>query len=166
MNEAKRNENVVETFVRVCPVLDPSVRVLCCRPYDLHPQGCPNFGQRATCPPAAPLFSHIYDMAKPVWAVVNEFALGAHVTRMRVTHPGWSERQLRCVLYWQGSARAELARKIKLALATLPGYRAETCPEAMGVNVTETLRVVGIELEWPPVRFTRQIALLGIPNKY
>ena len=154
----------VPPLVRVSPVLDPSVRGLCRRPYELHPKGCPNFGQRATCPPAAPLFFSVYDAARPVWAVVNEFDLGAHVERMRAAHPEWSDRQLRCVLYWQGGARAELARKIKAALSTLPGCRAETCPEAMGVNVTATLAAEGITLEWPPVRIARQVALIAYPN--
>lgn len=159
-----RVHGTVAPLVRVSPVLDPSVRGLCCRPYELHPKGCPNFGKRATCPPAAPLYSHAYDMSRPVWAVVNEFALGAHVERMRGAHPDWSDRQLRCVLYWQGGARAELARKIKAALRTLPGCRAETCPEAMGVNVTSTLAAEGITLEWPPMRIARQVALIAYPN--
>jgi hypothetical protein len=155
----------VAPLVRVSPVLDPSVRGLCCRPYELHPKGCPNFGQRATCPPAAPLYSHAYDMARPVWAVVNEFDLGGHVERMRTAHPDWSDRQLRCVLYWQGGARAQLARLIAAALRAMPGTRAETCPEAMGVNVTATLAAEGIALEWPPVRIARQVALIAYPNE-
>ena len=159
-----RVHGTVPPLVRVSPVLDPSVRGLCCRPYDLHPKGCPNFGQRAKCPPAAPLFFSVYDASRPVWAVVNDFDLGAHVERLRGAHPYWSDRQLRCVLYWQGGARAELARKITAALRVLPGCRAETCPEAMGVNVTATLAAEGITLEWPPVRIARQVALSAYPN--
>jgi hypothetical protein len=34
----------------------------------------------------------------------------------------------------------------------------------MGVNVTETLRLEGIVLEWPPVRIARQVALIAYPN--
>lgn len=75
-----------------------------------------------------------------------------------------SDRQLRCVLYWQGGARAELKRQIAAALRTLPGCRAETCPEAMGVNVTATLAAEGITLEWLPVRIARQVALIAYPN--
>ena len=36
-----------------------------------------------------------------------------------------------------------------------------TCPEANGVNVTRTLKEYGIELEWPPKRIVRQIAIIG-----
>ena len=154
----------VPPLVRVWVVLDPAVRGLCCRPYELHPRGCPNFGKRATCPPAAPLYGEVYDLAQPVYAVVTEFDLAAHVARMREAHPDWSDRQLRCVLYWQGGARKKLARRIAEVLQRCRVYRAETCPEAMGVNVTETLKQAGIEMEWPPIRIARQVALLGIPN--
>jgi predicted metal-binding protein len=163
-NASRAVHGTVAPLVRVSPVLDPSVRGLCCRPYDLHPKGCPNFGKRATCPPQAPLFFSVYDADRPVWAVVNEFDLGGHVDRMRAAHSDWSDRQLRCVLYWQGGARAELKRQIAAALRALPGCRAETCPEAMGVNVTATLAAEGITLEWPPVRIARQVALIAYPN--
>jgi hypothetical protein len=32
----------------------------------------------------------------------------------------------------------------------------------MGVNVTATLKDAGIELEWPPKKFVRQVALAGV----
>jgi len=50
-----------------------------------------------------------------------------------------------------------------VTLSKLDGYRAETCPEAMGVNVTLTLDAEGITLEWPPVRIARQVALIAYP---
>lgn len=147
-------------------ILDKRVRGLCAKPYPLHPKGCPNFGKRETCPPQARLYQDVYDLSAPVYAVVNEFDLGGHVGRMREAHPDWSDRQCRCVLYWQGGARKALKQRIAEALRDprCAGYRAETCPEAMGVNVTETLRRAGIELEWPPVRTARQVALIGKLN--
>jgi hypothetical protein len=114
----------------------------------------------------APLFDQAFDLSAPVYAVVNEYDLGGHVARMKADHPDWSDRQLYCVLYWQPTARRALSERIKAALRDprCIGYRAETCPEAMGVNITETLRFAGIELEWPPERVARQVALLGKPN--
>ncbi len=41
-------------------------------------------------------------------------------------------------------------------------YIITVVPEAMGVNVTETMKRVGIELEWPPVNVAYQIAMGGI----
>jgi predicted metal-binding protein len=148
-------------LIQVSVVLDLSVRDMCFLPYDLHPKGCPNYGKRPTCPPGAALYREVYDLTQPVYAVVNEFNLGEHVERMRSLHPDWSERQLRCVLYWQAGARKQLKKQIGEALRDMPYYIAETCPEAMGVNVTQTLHQVGIELEWPPVHIARQVALLG-----
>jgi hypothetical protein len=153
-------------MIQVSVVMEPSVRSICRRPYDLHPKGCPNFGKRETCPPRARLYWEAYDLTQTVYAVVNEFNLGKHVERMRTLHPDWSDRQLRCVLYWQAGARRELKNKISALRerGQFPvGYVIETCPEAMGVNVTATLLGVGIALEWPPVRIVRQVALLGMP---
>jgi hypothetical protein len=151
--------------VKVEPVVDHSVRALCAKPYPLHPRGCPNFFSRPTCPPAVPCFDRVFDLSKPVYAVVNEFDIGAHVERMRTSHPEWSDRQLRCVLYWQAGARKLLKAKVAEALRLLPGYKATACPEGMGVNVTETMRRVGVLLEWPPMRFARQIAFLAAPKE-
>jgi len=155
---------VLSPLVRqVQPVLDFSVRALCVKPYPLHPRGCPNVGKSERCPPAAPGFAHAFDISAPVYVVVNDFDLGGYVSRMAMKHPNWSDAQLRCVLYWQGTARKQLRAKSAAALAGLPGYEATWCPEGMGVDVTATLAQIGIALEWPPVRVARQVALLGKP---
>jgi hypothetical protein len=36
---------------------------------------------------------------------------------------------------------------------------ATMCPEAMGVNVTATMKEIGIQLEWPPKRWAHQVAM-------
>ncbi len=158
----------------VTPVLDESVRDLCCRPYPGHPKGCPNWGKRDTCPPAAPLLQDILTLVEPVFAVWNRFDLAAHVARMRERHPGWSDRQLYCCLCWQGTARKQLRAKIKcflheqnLANALDLKYHVDLlvvgCPEACGVNVTATLASIGITLEWPPRVWAYQVVLVGQP---
>lgn len=45
------------------------------------------------------------------------------------------------------------------------GYHISTCPEGSGVNITETMKNVGINLEWPPKNYTYQIVLAGIRPK-
>lgn len=151
----------------VIPVIDRSVRGLCAKPYPGHPKGCPNFRKKDGCPPAAPLFVDTYDLSKKVVAVWNVFDLAAHVDRMRLKHPDWSWAQLTCCLYWQGTARKSLRDAIKLATYELRWDRLgiETCPEAMGVDVTATMRSIGVELEWPPKTTTVQVALLATPKK-
>jgi hypothetical protein len=150
----------------VQPVIDYSVRGLCAKPYPRHPKGCPNHGRRETCPPAAPLFDVVYDLSRPVIAVWNVFDLEAHVAKMRAKHPGWSQAQLVNCLYWQGTARKQLRYMVSDAMVHArvhggSGVTGETCPEAMGVNVTATMRLLGVDLEWPPVTKTVQVALLG-----
>ena len=147
----------------VVPVINRAVRQLCVKPYALHPKGCPNYGKRQTCPPFAPRFDDIYDMSEPVYAVVNEFDIGRHVTTMHEKHPAWSYRQLSCCLYWQAGARKALKDRVILKLTILPShYEATFCPEAMGVDVTATLKNIGIILEWPPQMIARQVALIGM----
>jgi predicted metal-binding protein len=161
------------------PIIDPEIRNLCAKPYDGHKKGCPSIGKADRCPPKAPMFNHHYDLSFPVYAVINEFDLDAHMFRMAEKHPDWSDKQLRCVLYpdwsdkqlrcvlyWQQTARKQLREKIAAVMEANPALRGYTdtwCPEGMGVNVTETLAAVGITLEWPPKKITRQVAFLGYP---
>lgn len=152
------------TAIPVVPDIDYTVRGLCVSPYPLHPKGCPNVGKCDRCPPAAPLFDQAFDLTHQVYAVVNEFNLAKHKVRMAVNNPTWTDRQLSCVLYWQGTARKQLQEKIAAALAQLPGYESTWCPEGMGINVTETLATIGIMLEWPPMHIVRQVALLAKPR--
>ncbi|MHB9005128.1 MAG: hypothetical protein ACYC6C_13935, partial [Coriobacteriia bacterium] len=86
---------------------------------------------------------------------------------MRAKHPDWTERQLLNCLYWQGTARKHLKREIAAfhehMMFTAPGLRCVvlTTPEACGVNVTETMRAAGIELEWPARTLAYQVAIAG-----
>ncbi|MHC4864590.1 MAG: hypothetical protein ACYTEX_10925 [Planctomycetota bacterium] len=107
------------------------------------------------------MFADVYDLARPVVAVWNVFDFAGHVERMRVKHPDWSKAQLECCLYWQGTARRQLRAAITGVLWS--DQKAETCPEAMGVNVVDTMGSVGVYMEWPPVTKTIQVALLAHP---
>ncbi len=94
--------------VQVTPVIDHKVRGLCTKPYPNHKKGCPNFEIKKGCPPSAPYFEKYYDMEKPIYAIINRFACKPHTNKMRLAHPDWSDRQINCVLYWQGRARKYL----------------------------------------------------------
>ena len=150
--------------VEVEPIIDPTVRLLCSRPYQGHPCGCPNFGHKPGCPPSAPLINTTLDLSQPVYAICNVFPLGEHVARMRQKHPKWSNRQCRCCLYWQRKARKQLRELIEaFVLSGKTTFRIINCPEAQGVNVTRTLRKADIDLEWPPIDFAYQVVLAGKP---
>lgn len=142
-------------------VVDHKMRAMCVQAYPQHKRGCPNFGKRSNCPPKANLIERVLDLSAPVWAIWVTFDLAAHVARMRYMHPDWSERQLANCLYWQGSARKDLRVETEAFLADHPGCIALDCPEACGVNVTATMRAVGVELQWPPVTLVHKVAIVG-----
>lgn len=148
-------------IVQVNPAIDHSVRGLCIKPYPGHSKGCPNFHRKDGCPPEAPFYEDVYDLTKPVFAVVNKFNLAEHRERMQLSNPSWSRRQLDCCLYWQPKARKQLMAGIKQFLEENPDYHSTACPEAMGVEITKTLIPSGIVLEWPPDKYAYQVALEG-----
>jgi hypothetical protein len=150
-------------FIEVSPVVSRQVRKLCVLPYEGHPKGCPNFNHADRCPPKVPYLNQIYDLSGPFWAIYSVFPLGEHVAKMRVKHPDWSPRQLACVLYWQGTARKNLRFQIEAFRRShdLIHWLVTTTPEAMGCDVTATLRAVGINLEWPAVNEVKHVALAG-----
>jgi predicted metal-binding protein len=151
--------------IDIIPVINYKTKSLCLTPYPGHPKGCPNFGKKKTCPPKAPFFEKYFDMDKSFYLIINRFDLRAHVNKLRASHPDWSERQLKCCLYWQGTARKDLKVAIKEFLNIHSGYHVSMSPEAMGLDVTETLRNIGIILEWPPENFVYQVALAGVKRK-
>ena len=135
---------------------------MCILPYYRHPKGCPNYGRKRGCPPHSRFYDDIYDISKPIYAIYNVFDFAGHVQRMRDKHPNWSQRQLECCLYWQGTARKALREYVVPWMGEYPGYSIESTPEAMGVDITNTLLDVGVALEWPPVHVTYQVVLGGI----
>lgn len=152
-------------YIKVVPVIDYSVRNFCTRPYPGHPRGCPNYGKRSACPPQAPYFEQVFDLNKPIYAICNVFHLRKHVELMRARHPNWTDRQLRCCLYWQPKARKQLAGEIERFKFHHPSYKVVTVPEALGVNITETMKRLGVDLEWPPQEVAYQVALAGYPRE-
>jgi predicted metal-binding protein len=133
--------------------------ILCGKSYAGHKKGCPNLGKKIGCPPVADHLSAWLE--PPFYAIVNEFDLAAHVIRMRSLHLDWSQRQLECCLYWQPKARKQLKILEHEFLHEHPDLSIEETPEAAGVNVTNTLREHGLELEWPPKKIVRQVVIAG-----
>lgn len=142
-------------------VIEPAVRELCPSPYPGHPAGCPNFGRRSSCPPAAPQLWEVFNIAGPFYLAAVEFDLQAHAEALRAKNPELSDRQARCCLYWQGTARKALRELVRPWLALRPGWTSSDCPEALGLNVFATAEKVGLKLERHPGRFVYKVALLG-----
>lgn len=146
----------------VTPVIDRRVRSYCKLPYPGHAQGCPNFDRRAICPPQAPRFEELIDLDCPIYCIYYRFDLSDHVPRLRKSHPDWSERKLRCCLYWQGTARKQLKIKCAFFRQDHPDYIILTCPEGNGVDIDATVKQIGIELQWPAIDYAYKIALAGV----
>ena len=141
-------------------VLDNRAREWCKLPYPDHSRGCPNYDHKPTCPPQVCFFEDFIDLTKPVWAVIEPFDLSAHVARMRLTLPDWSDRQLKCVLYWQGGVNKRLEQGCR-ELVTEVGGVYTICPEAMGVDVIHTIKRTGIPIRPRPDGWVFKVGLVG-----
>ncbi len=142
-------------------IIDQSMRGLCKKAYPNHKNGCPNFNKREDCPPKVPLIWQVLNLEKPVYAIWNVFDFSGHTFRMREKHPEWTERQVDCCLYWQGTARKQLKTEIETFSRLKGAHTILTTPEACGINITETMKSIGINLEWPPKTVTYQVAIAG-----
>jgi len=156
---------------KVEPIYKPAVRALCCKRYAGHPYGCPNFGKRPDCPPDAPLLPEFFDTTHPFWALWVDFDLEQWVATMQAGHPGWSYGQCANLRYWQPKARKFLREHAEKWAANYSarwkdltceqGFELASNPEAMGIDVTSTMKRIGVHLEWPPKKIVRKIYLLG-----
>ena len=139
-------------------------REWCKLPYPGHRYGCPNYDRKEVCPPQAPLIEDFFNLNKPLLLIAIKFDLANHIRRMRVLHPKWTDRQARCVLYWQSGVNNDL----KIAALQLCNKRPELTytllPEAMGVNVLTTALDAGIPVKIKPIDIVYKIALLGEPK--
>jgi hypothetical protein len=132
----------------------------CKAPYPGHPNGCPNFPRCIIKENTVRLSDFKLEDLK--WrAIVTEFDLEAHAARMKELHPDWSDRQCKCVLYWQGSVKKILKDAIENAVMHYDDVVvATTCPEALGINVYGTMAKTGLVLYKNP-KIVRKIAFFG-----
>ena len=132
--------------------------------YPAHPRGCPNYGQRNYCPPYAPPVDDFFDLNERHWFLITEFDLAAHMEAFQIRHPSWSERRLKCVLYWQNQVRSIQRQQIAEFRFNYPGTVFTQLPEAMDTNVLRTLQALKINFETKPQRKVLKVALLGYMN--
>ena len=135
-------------------------REWCKLPYPGHPKGCPNYGKKLTCPPEAPLIYEHFDL-QDLYLIAVEFDLAKHILYMKEKHPNWTDRQARCVLYWQNGVNKKLKEKCKAFCQLNPDMITTMCPEAMGVNVITTAKRCGLPIDLKPKNKVYKIALAG-----
>lgn len=134
--------------------------IWCKAHYPNHPLGCPNFpnciekNQLKYCSPNSLKW----------YAVIEEFDLETHANKMKKNHPNWTNKQCRCILYWQNSVRKKLKEKAEKACLKLNGFVVTLIPEALGINVFGTMAKVGIILYKNP-KIVKKIAFVGVKEK-
>jgi predicted metal-binding protein len=143
--------------------VDEQVRDWCRLPYPGHKKGCPNWNKSSTCPPIVSLVNNIFDLSAEHWFAITDFNIQEQSIRMKKMHPGWSDQQSRCCLYWQNTVRKNLTKMCKefISSAKLLGYSYTLIPEAMGVNVFKTMHRIGIKMRKNPQDILYKVALIG-----
>jgi len=147
-------------------IKQPKAREWCTLPYPGHKHGCPNYGQRSSCPPQVCTIDEWLKGTGKLWLVYVTFDLEHHVITMKHKHPEKSDRWCRSVLYWQGTVNKqlrELAPMIAMNLVEDSAcYKITYCPEAMGVDVISTAQKVGLAVTRKyPLMIVHKIALIA-----
>lgn len=131
----------------------------CILPYPGHPKGCPNYNKKDYCPPKTPLINKI--ITPPYKLVAVKFNLKRHVKKMKEKHPEWTDRQARCVLYWQKKAEKNLRKESEKAAEKIEESKIIYKPEAYGVNLFATCRKIRLNLEKNPRNTVWKISIIG-----
>lgn len=110
------------------------------------------------------MVADFFDLNEPHWFIIEAFDLKTQAKRMKELHPDWSERQCRSLLYWQGTVRKRLRESVKEFIKKDRNLIMTLIPEAMGLNVIETAKNIGIPIQTRPRDTIFKIALVGHPN--
>lgn len=150
-------------------IVSKRIQGMCLLPYPGHKAGCPKYGT-SKCPPNTPLANKIINPSELIFIIYTKYDLASHIRTMKRRNPNWTDRQLRNVLYWQASARKfHFEETVPKAIGVIrTRYIIKhrlvliRVPESHGVNLHVMMREVGIKLNWPPVKYTYLISLVGI----
>lgn len=145
-------------------LLDKKFQGMCKNPYYGHSKGCPNYRKKEGCPPGLPLLDNVFDFEKDLYVIYTTFPIGQFAEKMKLLHPEWENfpRQLYNPRRWQPTARKEHGIELEKFVLENPHNAFNKCPEAHGVNVTELMKNVGIELNWnwPPEHDLKNISYI------
>jgi predicted metal-binding protein len=142
-------------------IFDERVRSYCKIPYQGHKMGCPNYNSNRFCPPKSPTAREMsYELSKysRFYLLYLHFDFKTYQKLMReewsLKNPEVTEKQIKCVLYWQGAARALLKKRIDelrqentfFLLTCGSGFCECASMEAVGINVFETFKQARLEM--------------------
>ncbi len=150
----------------------------CTLPYDNHSKGCPNYGKKNTCPPDAPYLEHEVKSYEHIYLLYLRFDFEMYrvIRGNEWINKGfpYTEKQLRCLLYYQPSIKRIIKNHIINKLFTLGSIYVLGCGsglrlpfqkivysmEAVGINVFKTLKNNNIYHEIKPVNTTLFVNLI------
>ena len=141
-----------------------SPRSMCIKPYKNHKYGCPNYGKLKTCPPNITcMYDQIFDISD-VYAVVTKFYLEEYFKKRREKRPDLDEGQIRNIRIWQPIALKENDLGIKEFYEFYPSksnYVATRLLECMGVDVVNTMKNVGVDINFPVKDYAYRVSSLA-----
>lgn len=141
-------------------ITDYKTRTWCKLPYPNHPKGCPNYNQRNFCPPKVHLFHQI--IKPPFTLIAVKFNLKEHAQKMKNKHSKWTDRQAKCILYWQKKVDKQLRELSEKTASKIPNSKILYRPEATGVDLFKTCKKVGLILKKDPQDTVWKISIIGI----
>jgi predicted metal-binding protein len=143
-------------------------RKWCRLPYPGHRSGCPNVGKSDTCPLACGYREEVMEKYNIFTLVYATFDFKTYKKMRKKQHPEWSEKQVKNVLYWQGSVKKLLKEYIKKnhdgmydeLFGAGSGFWGKPSMEAAGIYVLGTLKKNDIPFEVKPENVTVMVSLL------
>jgi len=157
----------------------------CLRPYDRHPNGCPNYNKKL-CPPNTFYFKERVDEYDYFYLIYIIFNFKKYKDLRRKKHEDWSEKQLGNRRHWQSSVKKLLKEEIlkiygmnrqnknKYLLSCGSGFNNSSFKkyqnnvfsmEAVGINVLSTLGLNKIEYKRNPETYINLVCLLCSKEK-
>lgn len=93
----------------------------------------------------------------------NQVIMLAKIAKVKVPKV-WSDKQARCVLYWQNGVRSNLKKKAEEALRIIPSGIILDIPEANGIFVIPTMAKVGVNINIHHPDIVIKVMLVGKPK--
>lgn len=147
--------------------INSRVREWCKLPYSNNKSGCQCYGKYNTCPPDAPMFHVTFDLNRSFIIAFVEFDLKEFSEKLRERNPNLTEKQSRCLLYWQKGVIKTLKKGCEKFIRNLntPIHRYNLIytlrPEGMGLNVFNLMYKAGRPLDRVIKDKVVKVAIIG-----
>lgn len=97
--------------------------------------------------------------------IIAKFDFEKYIHLMQQKNPNWSQKQIRCVLYWQSQIKKILKKEIQkyhpdLVLSCGSGIGTYSM-EAVGIDVMNSLKKLNFPIEIKPQHYVHLVCLIG-----